>query len=64
MVTTADAETRAVTPQGLQNRIDEAVRAAPSGANTLQMPFFPLIGLLARMYDALSAAPCIVTSLK
>ena len=57
MVTTADAETRAVTPQGLQSRIDEAVRAAPSGANTLQTPFLPLIGLLTRMYDALSSGP-------
>ncbi|CAK0783544.1 hypothetical protein CVIRNUC_006743 [Coccomyxa viridis] len=31
VVTTADAETRAVTPEGLQSRINESVRGAPSG---------------------------------
>lgn len=49
VVTTADAETRAVMPQGLQSRIDEAVSAAPSGANTMQKAFFPLLGLVTRM---------------
>lgn len=31
VVTTADAETRAVTPEGLQSRINKSVRGTPSG---------------------------------
>ncbi len=39
VVTTADAETRAVTPEGLQSRIKADVAATPSGVfNAMPLP--------------------------